>query len=342
MAQLHGPDSAGNLALVATHHGTSVPALRRGQSPGAVFHTAKDIEIQNSGALSPGRRSPYRSASSLLPADTAAVAAAATRSMVVPALDDSRAARDELVRALGEQLLLIDRLFRTTDEKVQARGLLVHTTKAAKALLSTTAALEAVARRAQATHEAEALEAGRVRKDLEAKLDAERCARAAEATNADVAAREAAQEASATLASVRAAAAESERDLLARLASKQEALEQLEALRKFQVDDAERKRREEVAALDTSLNEKRRNELAALQAKKDKSERALQVRERALQVKAQGLQVCPRAHCTRLPCVEGLTCCTTLLAAPRGLYRACRNTSHLTCTLSLAFGRRRI
>ena len=282
---LLGQDTSANMALLATHHAASAPTLRRGQSRATVFHSAKDLAIQSSGALSPGRRPLSRSASSLLPTEPAAAAAAAARALVVPALDESRAAREEMVRALGEQQLLIDRLFRSSEEKALARGLIVHTTKAVKTLLSVTAALEGVARRAQAAHEAEASEASRLRNGLDDKLEEERCGRASDAARAD----EAAKEAYCTLVAVKAAAAESERGLHAQLASAQEAHAALEVRRKNEADDAvrkadeaERRRIEERR----ELNYMRRDELAALQASKEKSERALQVTVQGLQVNA--------------------------------------------------------
>ena len=302
---LLGQDTSANMALLATHHAASAPTLRRGQSRATVFHSAKDLAIQSSGALSPGRRPLSRSASSLLPTEPAAAAAAAARALVVPALDESRAAREEMVRALGEQQLLIDRLFRSSEEKALARGLIVHTTKAVKTLLSVTAALEGVARRAQAAHEAEASEASRLRNGLDDKLEEERCGRASDAARAD----EAAKEAYCTLVAVKAAAAESERGLHAQLASAQEAHAALEVRRKNEADDAvrkadeaERRRIEERR----ELNYMRRDELAALQASKEKSERALQVTVQGLQVNATPPPRAPHSWHAR---VFTLVCC---------------------------------
>ena len=241
----------------AAQQAKSEPALRRGASPAPVFHSAKDLEIQRSGALSPRSRSPTRGVPVGGP-------------QVHCALESSRMSREEVMRALGEQLLLLDRIFIVPEDKVRARGLLVHCTRTVKAMLGSTLALENVARSTHATLETRTLEAQHTRAELEAALAAlakEQASRAADA-----------EQAASTLAAAEAAAKQREDDLLKKLDTAWQALAQLEECKRREAERAERTHSEELARTKEVLEAKRREELEEHQRQKAESDRALEVR----------------------------------------------------------------
>lgn len=254
----------------------SAPTIRGASSfnstPAAVFHSARDLQIQRSGALSPGRSKPT--------SRSAAFTAAFDSSHVDLALQASRSSREELVRSLGEQLLLLDRLFTLAEDKVRARGLLIQCTKAAKALLGTTQSLEAVALRSRTAHEATTREAEHARTQLEAELRQARATRAAES-----------QQAAEALRAAQAAANAQASNLQEQLMAAREELTQSEARRKREAEEAKGAHTDELRKTKQELDVKRRAELDALRREKAASEAALQVTADRLQLTNNRLQV---------------------------------------------------